>query len=545
MKISICQVKSRLGGIEHNYQLIAKNYCAATKESSDIAIFPELALTGYDLKDLVSHRAFLNHVEHYKQKVVELTNNKGCALLLSIPCLENGYIFNKAILIENGEVIKKICKYDLPNYGIFDEKRNFSSNEQINRLINFRGKDILIFICEDMWNKSFVDSLLQKHKPSLIISINASPYDTTKCEIRLSKASYISTTYSIPVIYANSVGGQNELVFDGGSFVLDNSGKYAIPPVQWKEEIITFDVNNLTSTQYNKPSASSQIYQALILSIKDYMEQSYFTKAVLGLSGGIDSALTAAILCDSIGVENVRMLMIESEFTTQESINDAALFAKNIKSCNFSSIKLNDIYSSFELALLPMFKNCTPDHTEENLQARIRGVILMAISNKFNELLISTSNKSESATGYTTLYGDMSGGFSILKDLYKTDIYALSKWRNGNIPPNSRNKMLNVIPEQIINKAPSAELRHHQKDSDSLPPYEVLDKILYLLIEKDMPIADVAKKLSIKKNLVCKIKKMLQHNEFKRYQSPIGPKISIKSLSSERRYPIINHFKEV
>ncbi|RYE15371.1 MAG: NAD+ synthase [Rickettsiales bacterium] len=539
MKYLICQINSIVGDLEYNYQKIIQDY--RNSIDVDIVIFPELALTGYPLLDLANNQEFIDKTQYYANLIVWETMDRNNAILFgSISSVDN-CLFNTAIFAYGGKVSDIIQKNHLPNYGVFNESRNFNSGYNQN-IIHYKNRKIGVLICEDMW----FDDIAAKYynqDVSIFIAVNASPYDTKKQDMRYKKASSIAAKYSKTLIYVNLIGAQDELVFDGGSFVIDNNANYLLSPNFWSENRIKFDDENYNSNDEVKSySGIEHIYQALMLSLRDYMRKNNFETALVGLSGGIDSAMVSVIAADAIGSLNVNCKMLTGPFTTDQSINHAKIIAENIN-CNFSVIDINNINDVFLNSLEHSFANKIKDVTEENLQARIRGTVLMSISNKFGHMLISTSNKSEFAVGYSTLYGDMCGSFALIYDLYKTEIYELIRWRNDHIPQGSLLKKLNIIPKEIIDKPPSAELNLNQKDSDSLPEYDILDQILHGLIELEISIEELAIKLNISSEFIKQIETKIVKCEFKRRQSAIGPKISVKAFNVERKYPITSRFK--
>ena len=540
MKISLCQINLKISDLKYNIKKIKKFY-ESESANADLVIFPELSLTGYLLKDLVNDVNFLDEVLKFKAKVVEFTKEKKCALLFGCPILKNDKVFNSVIIACDGEEIFSTDKHILPNYGVFNEPRNFSKSEAEPNTFNFKGEKIGILICEDAWHDD-IPNILSTKGANIFLIINASPYDLDKYKNRLKIATNIAKKYNNPVAYLNSFGGYDELVFDGGSFVIDKKGNFINEPYLWKEGALAFDTKKMTTSvscrSIQKYCEEENIYQALVLSVRDYFQKNNFTKAVLGLSGGIDSALVAAIVTDALGSENLKCVILPSEFNSEGSIKYALELIQNI-GCEKLTIPIDKFFQNFVYSLENNLKvDGLLDITLQNLQARIRAVLLMAISNEENSLLLATSNKSESAVGYTTIYGDMCGGFAPIKDVYKTQIYQLAKWRNQNIPIGSLCPKLTVIPEFIIEREPSAELSHNQKDSDNLPPYDTLDKILYDLIELSLAHKEASERNNIKIDLVKDVVNMIQNSEYKRSKAPIGPKISIKSFNYDRVYSV-------
>ena len=537
MKISLCQINLKNGNLKYNFQKI-KSYFEKEQSCSDLIAFPELSLTGYLLKDLVNDVNFLDEVLKFKAKVVEFTKEKKCALLFGCPVLKNDRIFNSVVIACDGEEIFSADKHFLPNYGVFNEPRNFSKSEAEPNTFNFKGEKIGILICEDAWRDDIPNILSSKGATHFII-VNASPYDLDKHESRMRVANNIAKKYNKPVAYLNSFGGYDELVFDGGSFVMDKEGDFINEPYLWEEGVIRFDTSNNTPCSNIKSiSQEENIYQALVLSVRDYFKKNAFTKAVLGLSGGIDSAIVAAITADALGSENLKCTILPTEFNSEESMKYALELIQNI-GCEKLTMPIDDLLNNFINSLQSSLNSQNlKEITIQNLQARIRAVLLMAISNEENSLLLATSNKSESAVGYTTIYGDMCGGFAPIKDVYKTQIYKLAKWRNKNVPKGSLCPKLTVIPEFIIEREPSAELSHNQKDSDTIPSYEILDTILYNLLEMGLSHKQISEKTNVDEATINNVANMIKNSEYKRSQAPVGPKISSKSFNYDRIYPI-------
>jgi NAD+ synthase len=531
MKIILCQLNNIVGDIAYNANKITESL--EMYKDYDLLVFPELFLTGYPLQDLVDNTELRDKTNYFMEEILKKTVNYNNAILFGAPVWEGGEVYNAAILIKNGKILGKIFKKHLPNYGVFNESRNFTSSDD-QPIVELNGKKIAVLICEDMWFEDVIKNYDEKG-PDLIIAINASPFDIEKSNNRKIKAKKIVEISKKTLIYLNLFGAQDELVFDGGSFVMAPDMSYIIPPQYWQEKYIDFSCSKIQSSETY--SQLESIYQALILSLKDYLRKNNFQSCIVGLSGGVDSALVSAIIADAIGGDKLHAVMMPTKFTSEDSIVDAELLAKNI-ACRFDVINIDNINNNFIELLNPLFHDLQSDITEENLQARIRGVLLMALSNKFKSMLVATSNKSEAAMGYATLYGDMCGSFSLIKDIYKTTVYELVNWRNNNIPRNSQLQLKNIIPTNIITREPSAELNFNQKDSDSLPPYDLLDKILYQLIEQDSSCQEIARNLNIDIPFVQNIKSKLIKSEFKRAQAAIGPKITTKAFNSERKYPI-------
>ena len=545
IKIFLCQLNFHVGNLNKNLDNIITTREKVKSQSGDLCIFSELSITGYPPEDLVLKNSFIINVEEVINKLISLSKDGGPAIIVGYPRNDNGKLKNSAALIDSG-TISIVDKFHLPNYGVFDEARVFDS-ERVSGPISFMGIRLGLMICEDMWFSDVSESL-QESGAQILIVINGSPFDQNKEDERISVAVSRVVETNLPLIYVNQIGGQDELVFDGGSFALNNNSKLCLQSSLWveSEDCLELSINNnglldINDSVINKVSNGLESkYNAMVLGLRDYVIKNNFKGVLLGLSGGIDSALAAAISVDALGSDKVRGIRMPSQYSSQGSLDDAEETSKllNIK---IDTINIEDINTSYLNNLDSLFSGLANDLTEENIQSRIRGVILMAVSNKFGDMLVSTGNKSEISVGYTTIYGDMNGGFSALKDAYKTDVYKLSKWRNINynklyLGPNSF-----VVPLNSINKEPSAELNLNQKDQDSLPPYEVLDEILKNIIEDEASL-DTIIKLGHDRQLVHRIYRLLLLSEYKRRQSAPGVKLTARSFGKERRYPITNAF---
>ncbi len=544
MKIALAQLNFTVGDFDGNRDKIISAYDKAVGDDADIIIFSESCISGYPAEDLILRDNFLKAAENTLNHIVKYTANKTTAAIISAPIMDNGKRYNAVFLVENGAIIHRQYKHDLPNYGVFDEKRVFSAGE-IPSPIEFRGIKIGIMICEDMWNMKVTDALKDS---DIIISINASPFEIGKHKKRFERACANIDEIGKPLIYVNQICGQDDLVFDGDSLVISKDKELLVRLSRTEEELYLTNWKNvdgelvckkLTIREYQ--CEEQVIYQAMTIGLRDYVQKNGFDSVIIGMSGGIDSALTAAVAVDALGADKVHNVMMPSKFTSDESLRDAAECAANL-GIKLGNIAINDMVAAFENSLAPIFAGKKDDLTEENIQARTRGLILMAISNKFNHMVLSTGNKSEMAVGYSTLYGDMCGGYSVLKDVYKMQVFALAKWRNKDIPENGLGSSGEIIPQNIITKAPTAELRYDQKDEDSLPPYEILDGILYHLIEERMSATEIIDK-GYEQDIVKKISSMVYASEYKRRQSAPGVKISVKPFSRDRRYPITNWYK--
>ena len=547
LKIHLAQLNFVVGDLSGNLSKILSQYEIANKNNCDLIIFSEQAICGYPCEDLWMKKHF---IEDCKNKILELISHskkQKCAILIGSPVLylekNHNILRNCALLIENGEIKNVINKKSLPNYGVFDEKRYFSPANNLS-IIDFNGFNFAVLICEDIWDERNL-FLLKEQNIDGIISINASPYKTNKNNTRINIVKNFAIQLKVPIFYVNQVGGQDSLVFDGSSFVISCDGKIFKQLANFCEDFFELEfsqnqqifINNQTQKIYYSDNLM-QDYCALILSIRDYFAKNNFSKALIGMSGGIDSALVATLAVDALGVDNVKIIALPTRFNSSSSKVDAELCAKNL-GLILEVIEIENIFENFTKTL--QSHQIITELALENIQSRIRGSILMAISNSDNSLLLTTGNKSEMACGYSTLYGDMNGAFNPVKDIYKTKIYELANFRNKNICPIGYLKKTQIIPKNILVKEPSAELRFNQKDSDSLPAYEVLDKILYSLIEQQKSIKDTVE-LGFEEGLVNKIAKLISNSEYKRRQSAIGVKISSMSFDKDRRYPITNNY---
>ena len=534
-KIALAQFSPHIGNIEANTAKMLEQANEAKKQNADIIVFPELSTLGYPAEDLLL-RPSLN--KRTKLAFDQLAEIKDIVLVFGfVNTTEDGHRYNSAAVMKDGQVLGVYNKQNLPNYSVFDEKRYFSEGHQ-HLVFEYFGHKFGILICEDVWSLPTVQQLAQLNVETVLV-LNASPYEVGKPQHRVETMSALAKQLHINLVYCNQVGGQDDLVFDGTSFVMNKDGQVALQAPSFKEELYiaeydgaqkTFKAGSITPVL----ETMAEIYQSLVLATRDYVQRSGFKGVILGLSGGIDSALTLAIAADAIGADKVQAVMMPYTYTAQISVEDAAEQAKNM-GVTFGIAEINPIVNSFMQTLYPFFGNAPADATEENLQARSRGTLLMALSNKFGNLVLSTGNKSELSVGYCTLYGDMVGGFAVLKDVYKTIVFELAKYRNS-IAESP------VIPERVITRPPSAELRPDQTDQDSLPAYDVLDAILYAYIEEDMSQDDIIAK-GFDAEVVAKIIRLVDFNEYKRRQGAIGPRISSRAFSRERRYPIVNGWK--
>ena len=544
MKIALAQLNYHIGNFESNTQKIIQTIKDQKLEGTDLVVFAELCVSGYPPRDFLEYPDFIALCEKAAQEIAAATT--GIACIIGLPIVntvkEGKDLYNAAYFIADGEVRQIIRKALLPTYDVFDEYRYFEP-EHTFKCVDYKGYKIALTICEDLWNlgdnplyKTCPMDMLMEENPDFMINIAASPFAYRHEEERIFVLSRNCHKYHLPLFYVNQVGAQTELIFDGGSLVFDKAGDIVSEFDYFKEDVRVFDVEQIQraivlNKAHQVVSDTEQVYQALILGIKDYFQKSGFKKAVLGLSGGIDSAVVCALACEALGSENVLAVLMPSKYSSDHSIKDAMDLVRNL-TCKSTIIPIKDVADAFELTLAKEFKDLPANITEENLQARSRGILLMAMSNKFGYILLNTSNKSEAAVGYGTLYGDMCGAISVIGDCYKTQVYQLAEYIN-------RNK--EIIPLNSIVKPPSAELRPGQKDADSLPDYGILDKILFEYIELKKS-ADAIISDGHEPNLVNKILSLVNKSEFKRYQTPPTLRVSPKSFGMGRRMPIVGKY---
>ncbi len=524
----LAQLNPTVGDLEGNVSLIEETCRNALKENS-VVVFPESVTTGYPADDLILNNHFIDTLTHRIDTFIKTTKGSDKLILLPTPWREGGKIYNAVLAISNGQILQVIQKHHLPNYGVFDEKRVFDQGA-LPEVLEYKGVKLGIMICEDMWQTD-ASAHLKAQGAELLIVPNGSPFQDDIQDRRLENAKARVSETGLPLIYVNQVGGQDELVFDGRSFVMDQNGDVIAQLPAFEEINVEFNFD--APAEITKQEPLEIIYKAVTTGLRDYVRKNNFSGVLIGLSGGIDSALSAAIAVDALGAENVHCVMMPSPYTSQESLDDAQACADAL-GVQLDSIPIEGAMEAYSAMLAPHIDADNAGTTFENIQSRARGVTLMALSNATGKMVLSTGNKSEMAVGYATLYGDMCGGFNALKDLYKMQVYALSEWRNQQSP---------VIPQNIIDKAPSAELKPDQTDQDSLPPYEVLDNILMGLIEDNLSPDEIARKHGYDKALVLKIWRMLDIAEYKRKQAPPGVKITRKAFGRDRRYPITNKFR--
>ncbi len=545
IQIAIAQLNYTAGDLLGNRDKIIDAHKQAGELGADIVLFSEMCVTGYPAEDLVLLDRFVKKSYQIVQELAEITKGDVPDMLIGSlrPSQHGQRPYNSVFLLQDGEIAYHQDKYDLPNYGVFDENRVFSAGE-LPQPIEYKQVKFGIMICEDMWNMKVTK---QFKGADIILSINGSPFEVGKHEQRLNRAEANIKALNKPLIYVNQICGQDDLVFDGDSFVISDSYelKYRLSRTQEQVVLTSWEDNGYVwqcdeGLKYEYSSEEQIIYQAMILGLRDYVNKNGFPGVIIGMSGGIDSALSAAVAVDALGAERVRLVMMPSQYTSEESLNDAEECATML-GITLETLPIEEIFGSYQSVLAQSFTGKEGDITEENLQSRIRGMLLMALSNKFGHMVMSTGNKSEVSVGYATLYGDMCGGYNVLKDVYKQQVTNLCNWRNHYLPENGVGPSGKVIPDNIITKPPTAELRHNQKDSDSLPEYEILDPILIRLIEETKSVEEVIEE-GYDSVLVRRISELLHAAEYKRRQSAPGVKISKKPFSRDRRYPITNKF---
>lgn len=545
LTIALAQLSQRMGDLAANADAMLNVRKQAT--GADLILFPELQLIGYPPEDLVLKPALAERADAELARLAAATADGGPAMLVGTIRRSEGKLYNAMVLLEGGKIVAERLKRELPNYGTFDEKRLFASGP-LPDPIAFRGVRIGVPICEDVWWPD-VCAHLKGQGAEFLLTPNGSPYEINKDDLRstIVAAARVRET-GLPMAYLNRVGGQDELVFDGASFVLNADGSIAHQMADWQEEVRLTRWNRAPSGWVCQAGViaplepfPSDAYHAMMVGLRDYVNTNRFPGVVLGLSGGIDSALCAAIAADALGPERVWSVMLPSRFTGQESLSDAAECAAMI-GCRLDTIPIAPAVSAFDAMLSDSFADAQVDITEENIQSRIRGVTLMALSNKFGPMLMTTGNKSEMSVGYATIYGDMAGGYNPIKDAYKMTVFALSRWRNAHKPRLGLGPDGPVMPENIITKPPSAELRPDQKDSDSLPDYPELDPILLGLVEEELSVDEVAAR-GFDRDTVARIERLLCLAEYKRRQAPPGVKLGKRNFGRDRRYPITNAFR--
>ncbi len=547
LKIALAQLNPIVGDITGNLTKARDGRRKAAAVGADLIVFSELFITGYPPEDLVLKPAFQRAAREAVEALARETDDDGPAVIMGTIWVEDGKCYNAAALLDAGKIAAIRTKVDLPNYGVFDEKRVFAPGSMPGP-VGFKGVRIGLPICEDIWGEDVCECLEETGAEFLIVP-NGSPFNLNKMDERVNVAVARVTETGLPLIYVNQVGGQDELVFDGASFVLNADRTLAHQLPDWCEAIVVTEwhkeAERWICAQGSRPLLSEgdgAAYQACVLGLRDYVHKNSFPSVILGLSGGIDSALSAAIAVDALGPDKVHCLMLPYRYTSNESLSDAAACAEAL-GVRYDTVPIHAPVNGFSECLRPLFDGAEPGVAEENIQSRVRGSLLMAISNKFGPMLVTTGNKSEVSVGYATLYGDMNGGFNPIKDLYKTQVYTLSRWRNRNRPDGALGPDGIVIPTNIIEKAPTAELRENQTDQDSLPPYDVLDDILLCLVEEEMSLADIVAR-GHAPGVVKHVERLLYVAEYKRRQAAPGVRISERNFGRDRRYPITNKFRE-
>ena len=547
LKVALAQLNPKVGDVAGNLAKVRAARAEAKKQGAELVLTSELVLSGYPPEDLVLKPAFQKRCHEAVEALRADTLDGGPALFVTTPWREGDKLHNAIICLDKGEIIGKRYKVDLPNYGVFDEKRVFAPGPMPGPLV-FKGVRIGVPICEDVWTADVVECISETGGEILLVP-NGSPYEVGKTDVRVQLGVNRVVESGLPFVYVNQVGGQDELIFDGGSFVLGADRALKAKLASFREEVATVEFRRGGRRAGNacRPAIAPElsdiesIYQAMMLGLRDYVNKTGFPSVLIGLSGGVDSALTAAVAADALGPERVHTLMMPSPYTSAHSLEDAKACAEAI-GVRYDIVSIEPAMEAFRKMLLPLFGNRKEDVTEENIQSRARGVTLMAVSNKLGGMVVTTGNKSEMAMGYATLYGDMAGGYNVLKDVYKTTVFELCRWRNAHLPEGAMGPKGRVIPERIITKPPSAELRADQKDEDSLPPYPVLDAILKGLIERDLGAEELAAE-GHDLATVNRVWRLLEGAEYKRRQAPPGVKITSRLISKERRYPIVNGFR--
>ncbi|KAA1171696.1 NAD+ synthase [Marinobacter salinexigens] len=535
LRVVMAQLDFLVGDIPGNTDLVIDaTRRAAQEHQADIVVFPELCITGYPPEDLLLRPSLEVRVNEALERLKE--SGLGPAIVVGAPIRSGSLLYNAAVVIEKGAITGRYFKRFPPNYQVFDEKRYFAEGNDV-LVMDICGVPVGITVCEDIWKDGPVEDAARAGA-RLILNLNASPFDTDKQARRKALVERKARENRVSIVYVNLVGGQDELVFDGGSMVVDHSGVLAAEVEQFREGLFPVDFlcehhcQPVSQALPDAPSLEANVYQALVMGVRDYVNKNGFKSVVLGLSGGIDSAVTLAVAVDALGKDRVRAVMMPFRYTSSMSLEDAEAEAVALD-VQYDVFSIEPMYDAFMATLAGPFEGTKPDTTEENLQARLRGVLLMSLSNKFGSLVLTTGNKSEMAVGYSTLYGDMAGGFDVLKDVPKTLVFKLAWYRNTLSP---------VIPERVITRPPSAELAPDQKDEDSLPGYDVLDQILNLYVERDFS-ADAIVAEGFLREDVDRVVRLVDINEYKRRQAPIGVRISERGFGKDRRYPITNRWK--
>ncbi|MFC3205062.1 NAD+ synthase [Aquamicrobium soli] len=549
IRIAVAQLNPTVGDIAGNLAMARAARADAARQHADIVLFTELFISGYPPEDLILKPAFLKACERAIEEFAAETADGGPGVIIGTPLRRKSGTHNSIVVADGGKIIAERYKVDLPNYGEFDEKRVFQAGPDLPGPVNFRGVRLGIPVCEDIWGDLGVCETLAESGAEILLVPNGSPYYRGKMDARQQVVLRQVIETGLPLVYANQLGGQDELVFDGASFAIQADKSLAFQMSQFEEAV---DVSTWKrgadgwvcsqGPMVTIPENGEADYRACMLGLRDYVNKNGFKNVVLGLSGGIDSAICATLAVDALGEERVHAVMLPYRYTSRESLKDAEDCARAL-GCRYDIVPIAEPVEGFTRVLEPLFAGTKADTTEENLQSRARGTILMAISNKFGSMVVTTGNKSEMSVGYATLYGDMNGGFNPIKDLYKMQVYALSRWRNAHVPSGALGPGGEVIPVNIIDKAPSAELRENQTDQDSLPPYPVLDDILECLVENEMGVDEIVAR-GHDRATVSRVEHLLYIAEYKRRQAAPGVKITRKNFGRDRRYPITNRFRD-
>ena len=545
LRIALAQLNPTVGAVAANLQLARRARAEAQKTRADLLLFSELYISGYPPEDLVLKPAFVTACMDAVHALARETGDGGPAVLIGTPWREREAVYNAVVLLDGGQVQTQRYKHDLPNYGVFDEKRVFAVGPAPGP-INFRGVRLGVPICEDIWTEDICETLVETGAELLLVP-NGSPFEKNKDDVRLNIAVARITETGLPLAYLNQVGGQDELIFDGASFALNADRSLALQLPAFEEALVVTEWRRgnagwqiLPQAPAALPEGPEAIWLACVAGLRDYVLKNRFPGVVIGLSGGIDSAVVAAMAVDALGADKVHCVMLPYRYTSSESLEDAERCAKAL-GVRYDIVPIAPAVDGFAASLKELFTGTQADVTEENLQSRTRGTILMAISNKFGSMVLTTGNKSEMSVGYATLYGDMNGGFNPIKDVYKTEVYAIAELRNRTRPAGCLGPVGSIIPPRIISKAPSAELRPNQRDQDSLPPYDILDDIIEQLVEHERPVQEIVAKGHERKT-VERVQHMLYLAEYKRRQAAPGVKITRRNFGRDRRYPITNAF---
>jgi NAD+ synthase len=545
LRLAIAQINPHEGQVFDNLARIRAVRAEAAKLGADLVVTPEFSIAGYPPEDLVRKPAFVAACEEAIAALAADTGDGGPGLVVGGPWRDNGRLYNAAFVLDGGRIVARRAKHELPNYGVFDDKRVFDAGPAPGP-VAFRGFRLGLMVCEDWWFPAVSETLVESGA-EMLLSVNGSPYEVDKHQKRIQLAVSRVVETGLPFVFCAQICGQDELVFEGAGFVLNADRSLAVQMPFFEEALTLTEWTRgnhglvcVKQPPAPEPERLESVYRCMMLGLADYVRKNRFPGVILGLSGGIDSALSAAVAVDALGPEMVRSFMLPSPYTSQDSLDDAAECAR-LLGISCETVPITGAMEAFGSALGPLFAGRQADITEENIQSRARGLILMAISNKFGSMVLTTGNKSEMSVGYATLYGDMCGGYSVLKDIYKMMVFDLCRWRNAHRPPGARGPAGMVMPPRVISKPPSAELKPNQTDQDSLPPYEVLDSILQGLIEGEQDV-DVLVAAGHDRATVVRVWKMLDRAEYKRRQAPPGVKITARAFGRDRRYPITNGF---